>query len=188
MPSRFPPGTTAYTKDGRQYVVDEVADGLVYCTAPGGAETEFPESQLMNAAEWAARSDNRRDTLYSRLKQARAYAPVKGLDRAGAESTLAKAERLFPGILDFTAFAVAAGALREIGDQTFLPELSIVKSRAVFDSSPPETRASLLATQLRTPAQTLIGAFALGENMARAMIEKGLDKPAFESFQTRPRR
>jgi hypothetical protein len=188
MPSRFRPGAAVFAKDGRRYTVEEVVDGLVYCTAPNGAEAEFPESQLLNETEWAARSDNRRDTLYSRLKQARAYAPAKGLDRAGAEAALNRADQLFPGILDFVAFTVASRALTEMGDQAFVPELSIVKSRAVFDGCPPETRTSLLAAQLRTTPQTLIGAFGLGENMARAMVEKGLDHTAFEDFGFRPRR
>src|SRR4051812_13912504 len=105
MPARFQAGGAAYAKDGRRYVVEDVADGLVYCVAPGGAETEFPEAQLMNEAEWAARSAGRRDTLYSRIKQSKAYGPYKGkLDRAGAEQLLVKAENTVPGILDFTAF------------------------------------------------------------------------------------
>ena len=54
MTDRFPPGAVAYAKDGRRYVVDEVADGLAYCTAPGGAETEFPETQLMTEAGFVA--------------------------------------------------------------------------------------------------------------------------------------
>lgn len=188
MASRFPSGATVYTKDGRRYVVDEVADGLVYCTAPGGAETEFPEAQLMNEAEWAARSDNRRDTLYSRLRQSRAYAPAKGLDRAGAERTLTKVAQLFPGILDFVAFTVATRALTDSGDQAFIDELSIVKSRAVFDDTTPETRVNLLAGLVGAAPATLIGAFGLGDNMARAMIEKGLDSAAFEAFGSRRRR
>jgi hypothetical protein len=187
MASRFPPGAAVYTKDGRRYVVDEVADGLVYCTAPGGAETEFPESQLMNEAEWAGRTDGRRDALYGRLKQSRAYAPAKGLDRAAAERTLAKVGQLFPGILDFVAFTVASRVLTESGDQAFIPELSIVKCRALFDDAPPETRITLLAAQVGTPPGTLIGAVGLGENMARAMIDKGLDAAAFEAFGSRRR-
>ncbi len=187
MPPRFPPGSSVYTKDGRRYVVDEVADGLVYCTAPGGAETEFPEAQLMNEAEWASRTDGRRDALYTRLKQSRAYAPAKGLDSAAAERTLAKVGQLFPGILDFVAFTVASRALTDSGDQAFIPELSIVKCRALFDAATPETRVTLLAAQVGTPPGTLIGAVGLGENMARAMIDKGLDATAFDAFGSRRR-
>ncbi len=32
MTERFLPGSTAYTKDGRAYTVDEAEDGVVYCT------------------------------------------------------------------------------------------------------------------------------------------------------------
>ena len=30
MTDRFPPGSKAYTKDGRAYTVDEAEDGMVY--------------------------------------------------------------------------------------------------------------------------------------------------------------
>ena len=188
MPNRFPPGAAAYTKDGRRYVVEEVADGLVYCTAPGGAETEFPEAQLMNEAEWTARTGGRREMLYSRLKQAKAYAPPRvALDHAGAQRLVTKAEQLFPGILDFVAFTVASRALTETGDQSFIPELSIIKCREIFDGAPVETRAGLIAAQLGAAPDKLISAAGLGDNLARAMIEKGLNADAFEAFGSRRR-
>lgn len=168
--------------------MDEVADGLVYCTAPGGAETEFPESQLMNEAEWTARTGGRRDMLYSRLKQARAYGSQKAvLDHAGAQRLVTKAEQLFPGILDFIAFTVASRVLSENGDQSFIPELSIIKCREIFDGAPVETRAALIAGQLGTPPDKMISAAGLGDNLARAMIEKGLNVDAFEAFGSRRR-
>src|SRR5690348_12476370 len=71
MSPRFRRGGTVYAKDGRSYVVEAVEDGMVYCTQSNGAETEFPESALLNETEWAARSDGRRDVSYSRLKQSR---------------------------------------------------------------------------------------------------------------------
>lgn len=190
MPPRFRAGAAAYAKDGRRYVVDEVADGVVYCSSPGGAETEFAESQLMNEAEWSARSGGRPEMLYGRLRQARAYAPYKGpLDRAGAEQLLAKAERLFPGILDFTSFTVASRVMSETGNQDFVPELSIVKCRAIFDAAVPETRASLLAGLVGAPPDRLVSASRLGDNLMRAMIDKGLEASAvsFEDFRARRR-
>ncbi|MDB5392716.1 MAG: hypothetical protein JWM91_222 [Rhodospirillales bacterium] len=189
MPNRFPPGAAAYTKDGRRYIVDEVADGLVYCTASGGAETEFPEAQLMTEAEWSARTGGRRDMLYSRLKQARTYVPYKGaLDRGGAQRLLTKAEQLFPGILDFAAFTVASRVLSENGDQSFIPELSIIKCREIFDGAPVETRAALLAGLLGTAPDKMVSAAGMGDNMTRAMIDKGLDVAAFDTFGSRRRR
>jgi hypothetical protein len=188
VPNRFPPGAAAYAKDGRRYIVDEVADGLVYCTAPGGAETEFREDQLMNEAEWSARTGGRREMLYSRLKQARVYAPQKAvLDRTGAQRLVTKAEQLFPGILDFVAFTVASRVLSENGDQSFIPELSIIKCREIFDATPVETRAGLIAAQLGTAPDKMISAAGLGDNLARAMIEKGLNADAFEAFGSRRR-
>ena len=56
MRTRFPRGSTAYAKDGRSYIVEEVSDGIVYCTTPSGAETEFPESKLMSQTEWEAKA------------------------------------------------------------------------------------------------------------------------------------
>jgi hypothetical protein len=188
MPDRFPPGSAVYAKDGRRYVVDEVAGGLVYCTAPGGAETEFPEGQLVTEAEWNARSGGRRDTMYARLKQGKAYAPYRGtLDRAGAQRLLAKAEQLYPGLLDFTAFTIASRILTENGDKALIPELSIVKCREIFDGAPVETRAALLAAQLGAAPDKMVSAAAMGDNMARAMIDKGLDAAAFETFGSRRR-
>jgi hypothetical protein len=188
VPNRFPPGAAAYAKDGRRYIVDEVADGTVYCTAPGGAETEFPEAQLMNEAEWTARTGNRREMLYSRMKQAKSYAPFKGpLDRAGAQRLLSRAEQLFPGLLDFAAFTVASRALTENGDHAFIPELSIVKCREIFEGMPVETRAALLAGLLGVAPDKMVSAAAMGDNMTRAMIDKGLDEKAFDAFGSRRR-
>lgn len=191
MAPRFSRGAVAYAKDGRSYTVDEVEDGIVYCIGSNGAETEFPESALLNEAEWAARSDGRRDLSYLRLQQARAYAstPAK-LDRAAAERVLARIERLSPGILDFAAFTVATRIMVENGDQDLVPGLSIVKCRAVFDAAEPEIRAGLLATILGTPPAALVDAGRLGDNLLRAMIEKGLaaQAEAYEAFGDRPRR
>jgi hypothetical protein len=186
--SRFSPGAVAYAKDGRRYVVDEIAGGVAYCTAPGGAETEFPEAQLATEAEWSARSGNRRDVVYSKIKQARAYAPYKGtLDRAASEFFLARAAQLFPGILDFAAFSVASRALDESGDRGLIPELSIVKCRELFDSATPQARASLLAGIVGAVPEKIVGGAKLGDNLTRAMIDKGLDVAAFEAFGSRRR-
>ena len=136
-------------------------------------------------------SDGRRDLLYLRLKKARAYTASPGkLDRAAAEQTLSKIERLSPGILDFTAFTTAKRIMEETGDQDLLPELSIAKCRAVFDGASPEIRAGLLAQLLNTPPGALVSAGRLGDNLMRAMLEKGLaaSADAFESFRDRPRR
>jgi len=188
VPVRFSPGSVVYAKDGRRYVVDEVADGLVYCTAPGGAETEFPEGQLMTEAEWTARSGGRREALYGRIKQARAYAPYRGqLDRAASAHFLSKAEQLFPGILDFAAFSVASRILAESGDQALIAELSIVKCRELFDGVSPETRATLLAGLVGSAPDKIVGGAKLGDNLTRALIEKGLDAAAFEAFGSRRR-
>ncbi len=188
MPPRFSEGAVAYAKDGRRYTVDEVADGLVYCTGDGGAESEFGETQLFTESEWAARNGGKRDMLYGRLKQARLFGPARGgLDRGGAAQAVAKAERLFPGLLDFTAFTAASRVLTELGDAAFIPELSIVKCRAIFDSAAPDTQATLLAGMIGAAPETMINASGLGDNLARAMIEKGLDGAKFEAFGSRRR-
>jgi hypothetical protein len=191
MSPRFRRGATAYAKDGRSYVVEDVADGMVYCTQSNGAETEFPASALLNEAEWAARSDGRRDVSYSRLKQSRVYAaPTVKLDRAAATQLLAKVERLSPGLLDFTAFAVASRALSENGDGDLMARLSIVTCREIFDAAAPETRASILASLLGTSPAVLADAARLGDNLMRAMLDKGMTAhaEAFESFGNRRRR
>jgi hypothetical protein len=188
VPIRFPPGAVAYAKDGRRYVVDEIVGGTAYCTAPGGGETEFSESQLMTEAEWTARGGNRRDATYAKVKQARAYAPYKGtLERAASEHLLSRAERLFPGLLDFTAFSVASRALDECGDRALIPDLSIIKCRELFESATPQTRATLLAGLVGAAPEKIVGGARLGDNLTRAMIEKGLDAAAFDSFGSRRR-
>jgi hypothetical protein len=186
--SRFTEGATAYAKDGRRYIVEEVAGGLVYCKSDGGAEAEFGETQLMTESEWATRNGGKRDMLYVKLKQSRQFAAVKSaLDRAGAEQALARAERLFPGLLDFTAFTAASRALADAGDAAFIPELSIVKCRAIFDGAEPQTRAGLLAALIGASPETMVNASKLGDNLARAMIDKGLDADGFEAFGSRRR-
>ena len=191
MPPRFRRGATAYAKDGRSYIVEQVEGGIAYCTQSNGAETEFPESALLTEAEWAGRSDGRRDVSYARLKQSRLYAaPAVKLDRAAATQLLAKAERLSPGLLDFTAFMVASRALTDNGDADLVPQLSIVKCREIFDAVLPEARAGLLASLLGAPPAVLVDAGRLGDNLMRAMLAKGMTDraEAFESFSARRRR
>lgn len=191
MADRFRPGATAYASNGLAYTVDDVADGVVYCSLPSGAEAEFPETALATAAEWEARSDKRRALVYERLKQRPAYAaPRAKLDVAACEQVLAKCERLRPGILDFTAFTVAARSIAEAGDGDLVAGLSIAKCRAVFDTAAPAIRAGLLAALLGTPPDILVGAGRLGDNLLRAMLDKGMaaHETAFETFGDRRRR
>jgi hypothetical protein len=191
MPPRFAPGALVYTKDGRSYIVDEIDDGMVYCRAPGGGETEFAEAALLTETEWAQKSGGRRDLFYTRLKQARPYAGYSGKqDAATSERLLARIEHLSPGILDFTAFTVASRVAAESGDDALVPTLSIAKCRDVFDAARPEVRFSLLAGLLGMHPDALVDAGRLGDNLARALIEKGLavHADAFEEFLDRPRR
>lgn len=191
MAGRFRRGGVAYAKDGRRYTVDDIDGGVVYCSSSGGAEAEFPEGALLNEAEWAARSDGRRDLAYTRLKQARAYTqPLATLDRKASEETLAKVERLEPGLLDFAAFTVATRALTETGGEDLLAGLSIAKCREVFDAARPDIRAGLVATMLDAPPQGFVGAGRLGDNLMRAMLKKGLERheAAFDAFRDRRRR
>ena len=189
--SKFVSGATAYAKDGRSYVVEVVDGGTVYCTADNGVETDFPETSLFTETEWAGRSDGRRDVSYTRLKQSRAYSSSgETVDRAAAEKLLAKTERLHPSLLDFVAFTVAARILMENKDDDLVSGLSIIKCRALFDETKPEIRARLLANILSVPPATLVSAAGLGDNLMRAMVEKGLapHEAAFEEFLDRPRR
>jgi hypothetical protein len=188
---RFSRGSKAYTKDGRVYVVEEVEDGTVYCSLDNGTETEFAEASLMNEAEWAARTDGRRDMAYAYLKQSRFYTtPAAKVDRAAAEKLLTVGDRLIAGLLDYVAFTTAVEVVTEKGDRGLVDELSIVKCRKIFDAAVPEARVNLLARTLGLEAATLASASSLGENMARAMLEKGLEahSQAFEDFCDRPRR
>jgi hypothetical protein len=190
MITKFRRGAIVYTQNGRSYVVDEVTDGTVYCSSSNGAETEFSEATLLTEAEWAARSDSKSGLVYAKLRQSRLYSssPPK-LDRAGAEQVLTKIERLKPGMLDFAAFMTATRILAETGDDELVAKLSIAKCREVFDAAKPEIRASLLASVLTTPPDVLIGAGRLGDNLMRAMIEKGMADQAdrFDSFCDRRR-
>ncbi|HTZ80436.1 MAG TPA: hypothetical protein VMC10_21185 [Stellaceae bacterium] len=191
MASKFAPGDIAYAKDGRSYTVEDVDAGIVYCRGSNGAEADFPEAALSTEAEWSARSSGRRDVSYARLKQASVYkAAGVRLDRAAAAQLLAKLQRLSPGLIDFAAFTVASRAMTENGDSDLVGELSIVKCRELFDAATPEVRASLLANLLSTPPAVLVDAARLGDNLMRAMLEKGLapHTEAFEAFGNRRRR
>jgi hypothetical protein len=193
MHTRFPHGSTVYAKDGRSYVVEEVADGIVYCTTSNGAETEFSEAQLMSEAEWAAKTKVglQREVSYVRLKHSRHFLPADPLlDTVGADRLLAKAERLSPGILDFAAFTVASDILAEHKEGDLVERLSIRKCREVFDAAPAAVRARLLANLLGTRTDALISASGLGENLLMAMFAKGLEplQAKFDAFQDRPHR
>jgi hypothetical protein len=189
MASKFRLGTIVYTHDGRRYFVDEVDDGIVYCSSDSGAETEFPESKLLTEAEWKARSDGKRTDLYPRLKQAPPYTNAPKLDRSAAEQMLLKVGRLAPSVLDFVAHDVAARILTENGDGDLVGGLSIVKCRGIYDSADPAVRAGILAQALGVAPDVLVGAARLGDNLMRAMLDKGLAShaEAFEAFQGRRR-
>jgi hypothetical protein len=187
---RFKTGARAYTRDGKVYTVDEAVRGTVYCTASNGAEADFPEVTLFTEAEWAARGDGRRDLSNTRLKQARVYQTAAKIDRAASEKFLTRAEKMFPGLLDFAAFSVAQRVLADNKDDEFIPGLSIVMSRKIFDQATPEARATMLSGLLNTSPETMVSAAALGDNMVKAMVDKGMEGLAedFEVFCDRPRR
>jgi hypothetical protein len=187
MTEKFRPGDAVYAKDGRRYIVDEVDDGMVYCSSPSGAETEFPVAQLKSEAEWSGRS-GKPEITYGRIKQSREFTAKGKLETAAADALLAKAERLYPGILDFAAFTAARRALAEIGSQDFSAELSIVKCREIFDAVTPAARATVLATLIGAIPDRLVGAAGLGDNLMRAMIDKGLPAAEFDEFRGRRRR
>jgi hypothetical protein len=187
MPSRFPPGVTAYAKDGQRYIVEEVVRGVVYCHSDAGAEVEFAEALMTTEAEWLTQSGNRRDLLYARLRQSPLYAPYKGaMDKVAAEQLLARAASLLPGILDFVAMDTANRALVLSGNRS-KPELSITKCREAFDAAPAQTRAYLLATLVGAAPDMLVSAAKIGDNLLRAMITKGLDAAQFDDFGSRRR-
>ncbi len=192
MASRFSPGAIAYARDGRSYTVEAVDGGTVYCTSANGAETEFPESILLSESEWAGQADGRRDVSYSRLKQAPAYsaAAAAKIDGPAAEQLLAKVERISPSLLDFAAFTVARRILVDNKDGDLISGLSIVKSRRIFDEAKPEIRARLLGELLGVPADRLLSAVKLGDNLMRAMVDQGMAPltAEFEEFLDRPRR
>ena len=191
MVSRFTQGSKAYTRTGRVYTVEEVEGGVVYCSLPNGAETEFPEASLLTEEEWAAAPDVRRDVSYSMLRQARAYTTTSDkLDPAASAQLLLRAEKLAPGLLDFVAFMTAERTLTESHQADLIAGLSIVKCREIFDDAAPEIRATLLAEFLGHRPDALVNATKLGDNVAGAMLEKGLApySEAFEEFLDRPRR
>ena len=191
MTERFPVGSTAYTKEGHPYTVEEVAGGIVYCSLPNGTETDFPECSLLSEQEWAGRSSGQDDVVYGRIKRAKAYeAPTAKLNPAASAKVLARCEGLSPGLLDFVAFTIGVQNLSESGHEDLLDGLSIVKCRDVFDSHTPEIQASALATILGSKADVFVGIADLGDNLMRAMIDKGMagHASAFEEFCDRPRR
>lgn len=191
MSDRFKTGATVYAKDGKSYVVETVDGGTVYCSSASGTEMEFPAAILFTEAEWAARADGRRDAVYVKLRQSRAYSntPHK-LDTAMAVELLAKSERLMAGLIDFVAYRIATRVMTENNDQDLAPHLSIVKARNTFETAKPDVRASLLAEILFTEPAMLINAVKLGDNVLRSLIDKGLAThgEAFEEFCDRPRK
>ncbi|MEQ8510637.1 MAG: hypothetical protein RIF37_09830 [Rhodospirillaceae bacterium] len=191
MAERFPEGSTAYTKDGRAYTVDEVADGTVYCSLPNGTETDFPETALLNEQEWGARSGGQEDVVYGRIKRAKEYAaPELKLNPRDAEKVLLRADKIRAGLLDFAAYTIGVWCLKDAGQSDQADSLSIIKCRAVFESHSPEARASALAKFLGAKPNVLVSMAELGDNLVRAMIDQGMagHEVAYEEFCDRPRR
>ncbi len=197
MAAKFRRGAIAYDKQGRSYVVENVEEGIVYCSTESGAETEFPEAALATEAEWKTRhtrSDQKHgpvgERLYERVKASRLYlAPTGRLDAAASQEVLAKVERLLPGMLDFAAVITAERALDADGDAG-QSELSTAKCREIFDAARPETRAMLMAGFFNTRPEVFVGAAKLGDNLWRAMLAKFTDTygPEFDQFKRVKRR
>lgn len=192
MASRFSPGDTVFGKDGRSYVVEAVDGPTVYCVTGNGAEMEFPDTTLFTETEWSAQEKRGRgEVSYTRLGRSRHYGkPATKIDPATASHLLTKIAHLSPSLLDFVAFQTAVRFLEENRDDDLIDQLSIVKSRKVFDEAPPETRVSLLSELVGAAPEALADAARLGDNLLRAMVEKGLapHDEAFDEFQDRPRR
>jgi hypothetical protein len=191
MSAQFKSGQTVYAKDGKSYVVEAVEGGTVYCSSESGTEMEFPLAGLFSAEQWAARADGRRDAIYVKLRQSRAYAATTHkLDPALATQLLAKAERLTAGLIDYVAYSVAVRVLTENHDADLAPTLSIVKARDIFETAKPEVRATLLAEVLFIDPAMLINAVKLGDNVLRVHIDKGIAAHGedFENFCDRPRK
>ncbi len=195
MDHRFSPGDTVYGKDGRAYTVEAIDGNTVYCTSSSGAETEFPLDMLFTRSAWT-QSDtsarpSHREISYPRLAQSRHYiAGSTKIAPGAAEHLLARINALFPSLTDYAAFTVAARFLAEHKDDELIDQLSIVKSRAVFDGAPVGVRARLLAELLEAQPEALASAAGLGDNLLRAMIDKGLaaHEAAYDEFQDRPRK
>ncbi len=191
MTAKFKPGSIVYAKDGRSYTVEVVDGGTVYCTASNGIETEFPAESLVSESDWSTQSDGRREISYTRIKQSRFYGTSPDrIETAMAEQVLSKAERLSPSVLDFTAFTIAQQILVDNKNDDQLEGLSIVKSRQIFDEAAAAVRVRLLAQILGVKQDNLASAVRLGDNLMRAMLDKGLAAhgTAFDDFLDRPRR
>jgi len=176
MAGKFKRGAVVYDKQGRDYTVESIDGGMVYCVSDSGVETEFPEAALTGEAEWNARNTGKRERLLDRLKASRLYAPpTPKLDRAASEQVLVKIEKLLPGIQTHAAVATARRVLAETGDQDLADEVTAAKCREAFDAAPPEARANLLAFVMGQPPAVLVGAGRLGDNLMRAMLDKFLE-------------
>lgn len=185
MVERFSAGAVVYAKDGRRYVVDDLADGVVYCSSDSGAEVEFSEGQLVSEAEWSSQFDDRREKLYAKLKQSKPFTLATGrYDRTAAEAMVKKIGNLLPGILDFAAVTASNKILDQAGGREIGVELSTAKCRDIFDAATPEVRLSLLAQVLNVEPDKLLSAARLGDNLLRALIDKGMEASAaaFEAF------
>lgn len=195
MAHQFSPGDTVYGKDGRTYTVEAIDGNTVYCTSDKGVETEFPLEMLFTQSTYTQTEVKstlgKGEISYQRLRQSRHYTPgTTKLAPAAAEQLLAKTNSLFPSLVDFAAFTMAARILTEHKEEDLIDQLSIVKSRAVFDDAPPAVRARVLAELLGAQPEALASAAGLGDNLLRAMIDKGLEPYAqeFDEFQDRPRK
>jgi hypothetical protein len=80
--------------------------------------------------------------------------------------------------------------LQDAGEGAAVAGLSIAKCRDVFDAATPEARATLLAALLSAQPAALVEAARLGENLLRALLDKGLVAHAeeYDAFCDRPRR
>ncbi len=189
MPSKFRRGVRAYAPNGTIYTVDDIEDGILYCSLPSGAEAEFNEDSLLTESEWGARTGKRREVAYDRLKLAKPYTEIRGkLDPAACQQLLTRCEKLSPGILDFTAYTTAVSILTDQGDRDLVAGLTIAKCRNVYDAVKVEIRAGLLADLLGVAPDVLVGAGRLGDNLMRAMLDKGLATRDIEYDDFRNRR
>jgi len=120
----------------------------------------------------------RRDLLYGRVKQARAYALYKGkLDRTASEQLLTKVERVKPGILDFNRLLGRDAGRDGIGNR--IRGRAVRSSNAARYSTAPSRRPGrpwLRALSARRPTFWSRPA-GWATYLIRAMARQGPGKP-----------
>ena len=169
-------GSTVYSKTGSSYIVDEVADNIIYCTSHNGVEHDFSSHLLYTEEEWNSSKNPILDVIYANIKVSSFYnAKNFRIPLTSAEKFLTRCETLIPNLIDYVSYFIARSYIIETNKNSQNILLSKLKCRQIFEDHAPDVKSVALSKALNINPLMISNLAELGENGLMAILNKGLE-------------